>query len=144
MKAHVYVVEFQKQGLPHAHILTIFEDEFKLNNTDDFDQIISAEIPNPELHPQLYATVSRTMTHEPCGILNLDAPFMIKDGCHKKCSKKFPKNFTEENEDGYPVYKRTENGRKMSNAKTKLLNSLIDGLYPTTLIYPPNIIVILM
>ena len=51
VKAHMYVIEFQKRGLPHAHILVILEDDYKLNNTDDYDQVISAEIPDPEVFP---------------------------------------------------------------------------------------------
>ena len=45
-----------------------------------------------------------------CGILNPSAPYM-KDG---KCQKNYPKNFqecTKENENGYPIYCRCENGR---------------------------------
>jgi ATP-dependent DNA helicase PIF1 len=30
VKAHVYVVEFQKRGLPHAHFLLIMEQRYKL------------------------------------------------------------------------------------------------------------------
>ena len=29
VKAHMYVIEFQKRGLPHAHILIILEDSSK-------------------------------------------------------------------------------------------------------------------
>ena len=87
--------------------MIILEDDYKLNNIDYYDEIVSAEIPDPDLHPQLYATVIRTMTHGPCGSLNPDAPCMIDDGGHKQCSKNFPKNFqeyNEENEDGYLIY----------------------------------------
>ena len=50
VKALMYFVEFQKRGLPHANILIILEDDYKLNKTDDYDEIISAEIPDPDLH----------------------------------------------------------------------------------------------
>ena len=40
--AKVYVIEFQKWGLPHCHLLTHFHP--KLQNRDDIDKIISAEI----------------------------------------------------------------------------------------------------
>ena len=65
------------------------------------------------------------MTHGPCGFFNPDAPCMIYDGGHKQCSKNFPKNFqeyNEENEDGYPIYKRSDNGRKIQiKSKKKIL-----------------------
>ena len=49
------------------------------------------------------------MLHGPCGCNYPDAPCM-KDG---KCSKKYPKNFRDEilmAEDGYPSYRRRNNG----------------------------------
>ena len=36
--AHQYVIEFQKRGLPHAHILIILAPEDKLNSPDDYDR----------------------------------------------------------------------------------------------------------
>jgi hypothetical protein len=109
VKAHMYVIEFQKRGLPHAHILVILDGDDKIRNIEDYDNIISAEIPDPELHPSAYATVIKSMIHGPCGLLNPKSPCMV-DG---HCSKNFPKQFQEctlENEDGYPEYMRRENG----------------------------------
>ena len=59
--AMMYVIEFQKRGLPHAHILIILDDFFKPRTTDDFDRIVSAEIPDRTLHPQAYETVTKSM-----------------------------------------------------------------------------------
>ncbi|KAL8522051.1 hypothetical protein ACS0TY_012267 [Phlomoides rotata] len=39
----IYTVEFQKRGLPHAHILLFLSRENKISNPDDVNQIISAE-----------------------------------------------------------------------------------------------------
>eukprot|EP00794_Sanderia_malayensis_P002727 gene2727-biopygen2251 len=44
--AHVYVVEFQKRGLPHAHMLLFLSEEDKPGTTEQIDNLISAEIPN--------------------------------------------------------------------------------------------------
>ena len=59
--AMMYVIEFQKRGLPHAHILIILDDISKPRTTDDFDRIVSAEIPDRTLHPQAYETVTKSM-----------------------------------------------------------------------------------
>lgn len=44
--AHVYVVEFQKRGLPHAHLLTILNGAAKPHTVQDFDECVCAELPN--------------------------------------------------------------------------------------------------
>jgi len=53
VRAHVYVTEWQKRGLPHMHLLLWHSPESKLRASEDVDSVISAEIPNPETHPQL-------------------------------------------------------------------------------------------
>ena len=108
--AFVYVVEFQKRGLPHAHILLILASDDKPRNADDYDAIVSAEIPDPAQHPKAHETVTKMMMHGPCGTLDLQSACM-RDG---KCSKGYPKTFveqTESNEDGYPKYRRRNNDR---------------------------------
>ncbi|RZF45374.1 hypothetical protein LSTR_LSTR002817 [Laodelphax striatellus] len=47
--AYVYTIEFQKRGLPHMHLLVIMSAEDKIHNTDELDDLISAEIPNVEM-----------------------------------------------------------------------------------------------
>ena len=44
--AYVYVVEFQKRGLPHAHFLLIMDSTHKLLVPEQYDQLISAELPD--------------------------------------------------------------------------------------------------
>jgi hypothetical protein len=46
--AHVKVIEFQKRGLPHAHIVLIVDDDDKPRNPDDYDRFVSAEIPSED------------------------------------------------------------------------------------------------
>ncbi|KAK1393983.1 hypothetical protein POM88_013039 [Heracleum sosnowskyi] len=46
--AAVYTVEFQKRGLPHAHIVLWLADADKLKTPEDIDTIICAEIPDKE------------------------------------------------------------------------------------------------
>lgn len=45
---NVFVVEFQKRGLPHAHLLTILKNPIKTRET--LDKFISAEIPGLNTH----------------------------------------------------------------------------------------------
>ena len=108
--AFVDVIEFQKRGLPHAHMLLHLENEFKLRNSEDIDSLISAQIPHPEQEPDLFDIIKANMIHGPCGALNNSCPCM-RDG---KCTKKFPKSFSNEtqlNVNGYPSYCRPDNGR---------------------------------
>eukprot|EP00658_Telonema_sp_P-2_P018033 TRINITY_DN17051_c0_g1_i2.p2 TRINITY_DN17051_c0_g1~~TRINITY_DN17051_c0_g1_i2.p2 ORF type:complete len:285 (-),score=49.91 TRINITY_DN17051_c0_g1_i2:326-1180(-) len=43
--AHFQVIEFQKRGLPHAHILLILHQNDRLRTSDDIDACITAELP---------------------------------------------------------------------------------------------------
>lgn len=113
--AVMHVIEFQKRGLPHAHILIVNEENSKPNSTEDIDLIVCAEIPDKKTHPELYETVQKCMIHGPCGKLNPKAPCMVEG----LCSKRYPKDFANEtlaNEDGYPVYRRRDNGLKIKTS----------------------------
>jgi len=107
--AYIYVIEFQKRGLPHAHILLILANKNKIRSIEEYDSFVSAEIPDHELNPLAYETVTTMMMHGPCGVLNALLPCM-KDG---KCKKHYPKSFqeiTQEGPNGYPIYRRRNNG----------------------------------
>ena len=108
--AFVYVIEFQKRGLPHAHVLIILKSHAKLVSVDDFDKIISAEIPDENDNPHLYAAVIKHMMHGPCGSLNSKNVCMKKNG---KCKNHYPKSFlsnTVIGKDCYPLYRRRDSG----------------------------------
>ncbi|GBN67556.1 hypothetical protein AVEN_267496-1 [Araneus ventricosus] len=103
--SYIYVIEFLKRGLPHCHILLTLDSSSKIRTKDDINKFVSAELPNINVNRRLFEIVTKCMVHGPCGIINPNAPCM-KDG---ECSKQFPKAFreeTEENVNGYPVYKR--------------------------------------
>ncbi|KAH9611760.1 hypothetical protein KSS87_009024 [Heliosperma pusillum] len=107
--AAVYTVEFQKRGLPHAHILLFLHRDDKFPAAADVDKIISAEIPDPVEDPVLHSVVCAHMLHGPCGTANRNSPCMIGE----KCSKYYPKECTERttvDKDGYPIYRRRKNG----------------------------------
>ncbi|GKC54331.1 ATP-dependent DNA helicase RRM3-like protein [Tanacetum coccineum] len=106
----VYIVEFQKRGLPHAHICTFFAKESKIPSPEDINHLISAEIPNEQQDPKLYKLVYEQMMHGQCGPYNMTSTFMKK----KIYSKKFPKDYTEKtyiNDNGYAIYKRPNNNK---------------------------------
>jgi hypothetical protein len=109
----IHVIEFQKRGLPHAHILVILAPEDKPRCPADYDCIVCAELPDKDTQPTLYSVVTSCMLHGPCGSAYPHSPCM-EDG---HCSKGYPKSFVEETVDGngsYPVYRRREDGRTHS------------------------------
>ncbi|KAM0879624.1 hypothetical protein ACQ4PT_034106 [Festuca glaucescens] len=122
VKAYVYVVEFQKRGLPHAHFLLIMEGRFKLTCPEQYDKLISAELPNKIKYPELYKMVVKHMMHGPCGVLNPDCP------CTKgrpACKNQYPRPFnaaTLQGKDSYPLYRRRNDGSKVMVRKELLDN----------------------
>ena len=55
--AIVYTIEYQKRGLPHAHILLFLHHDDKHPTTVEIDRIISTEIPNLNEEPLVYEAV---------------------------------------------------------------------------------------
>ncbi|XP_057444537.1 uncharacterized protein LOC130736765 [Lotus japonicus] len=74
--AGTYTIEFQKRGLPHAHILLWLSMENKLRSPAMIDSVICAELPDPTQYPELFECVSNYMVHGPCGLSNRDSPCM--------------------------------------------------------------------
>ena len=123
MVALIYVIEWQKRGPPHAHILGICDNANKPRTTADYDSVVSAEIPDKQAFPELYQIVSKFMMHGPCGVANPNSPCM-EDG---KCTKKFPKDFTNVTmeSDGYPQYRRRNDGKHVIKNGVPLDNRYI-------------------
>lgn len=104
----VHVIEFQKRGLPHAHILLILHPRDEPLTADDIDAITCAELPDRATEPALYETVLGSMIHRPCGLFNPNSP--CTDG--NRCTKGFPKPFSTHtviDERGYVQYRRRDN-----------------------------------
>ena len=103
--AVLHTVEFQKRGLPHAHII-IWNSADTSNPTPAMiDKHISAEIPDPKLDPLGYVLVAEHMIHGPCGKQNPKCPCMKNN----KCSKHFPKTYQDDTSvtsTGFATYKR--------------------------------------
>ena len=121
----IYVTEFQKRGLPHAHMLLKVEDAYKPRDANIIDKCVSAEIPSQAEDPILYELVKTHMIHGPCGQHNPASPCMV-DGI---CSKGFPKSFQEEtiiNENGFPLYRRRNNRTlSLNNNRASADNSFV-------------------
>ncbi|XP_014217053.1 uncharacterized protein LOC106645658 [Copidosoma floridanum] len=132
-RCYMYSVEWQKRGLPHAHILIWLLNKLHSNEVDD---IISAEIPDPVTDPHLHGIVTTQMVHGPCCALNPLSPCMSD----KKCTKRYPRSLVAETvtgNDGYPVYRRRskeDNGRtikvKVQNQEIEIGNKFIVPYYP--------------
>ncbi|XP_058751306.1 uncharacterized protein LOC131624371 [Vicia villosa] len=122
--AYMYTIEFQKRGLPHAHILLLMHPQSKYPTPDDINNIISAEIPSKEDDMQLYHLVKTHMIHGMCGLANMMSPCMK----NAKCSKFFPKKWQSQtivDKDGYPVYRRRDTGNTVMKKNVVLDNIFV-------------------
>ena len=112
--AIVYRIEWQSRGLPHMHMLVILAAH--IISAADVDNIVCAEIPDPDSHSMLHELVRQFHIHKPC------------DGCgdatcrqktpDASCFRGFPKammHTTNLPVDGFPLYRRR--GRFTTNVK---------------------------
>ncbi|KAG0580812.1 hypothetical protein KC19_4G201500 [Ceratodon purpureus] len=105
--AHVFVIEFQKRTLPHMHFLIFLATEDKIREPCQVDRIVCAEFPDEQEDPELFDMVLKHMVHGAC----------TRDRCLDEtgqCTKHFPKSFQDQtamDQDGYPLYRRRNDGR---------------------------------
>ncbi|XP_057426450.1 uncharacterized protein LOC130719869 [Lotus japonicus] len=124
VSAGMYTIEFQKRGLPHAHILLWLAPSSKLNRPELIDSFISAELPDPIACPKLFDVVSTYMVHGPCGGGRKNSPCMVNG----RCSKFFPKKYVEKTSfdiDGYPIYRRRNTGVSVERRGVQLDNGYV-------------------
>ena len=108
MAAYLYTIEFQKHGLPHAHIVVFLKPDAKLCTPEDIDSLMSSEFPVD--NDELLQLIKKFMVHTPCGNQNPSAPCMVNGSC----SKSFPKAFRAETtvtEDSYARTRRRDTGQ---------------------------------
>ncbi|XP_074352238.1 uncharacterized protein LOC141691393 [Apium graveolens] len=120
----MHVIEFQKRGLPYAHILIWLHPDDRPKTTEQIDKMVSAEIPDPEIDPVGYNAVSNYMIHGPCG------PDYTKSSCMVKgnCMKYFPKRYNSHtffDECGFPIYKRRRTGITINKKGVNLDNCFV-------------------
>ena len=108
LNAYIYVIEFQKRGLPHAQFLIILQKAYKLASPELYDDIVSTELPKEESNPHSNAAIAKHMMHGPCGHLNKQNVSM-KDG---RCKIQYPKDFCPTARHGqnlFPIYRQGDN-----------------------------------
>ncbi|XP_074326855.1 uncharacterized protein LOC141664801 [Apium graveolens] len=96
----VHVIEFQKRGLPHAHMLIWLHPNDRPKITEQIDKMVSAEIPDPSIDPVGYDAIKNYMIHGPCGT------DCVKYNSH-----------TYFDECGFPIYKRRKTGITVKKKK---------------------------
>jgi hypothetical protein len=110
----IHVVEWQKWGLPHGHILIILHSQDMPCDRNSYDRIVCAELLNKSTHPELYNIVTSRMLHGPCGALHPSCLCMVNGAC----SKGYPKTFQLETKDStgsYPTYRRRDDNRTFTH-----------------------------
>ena len=121
---YVSVIEFQKRGLPHAHILLILSGRHKPVQLTDYDRLVCAEFPNKQVFPELHDIICRSNVHGPCGQYNPTSPCMIEGKCRFKYPRRFAASTTLD-ENGYPTYMRRDDGQYIMAKGKKLDNRWI-------------------
>ncbi|XP_013632386.1 PREDICTED: uncharacterized protein LOC106337818 [Brassica oleracea var. oleracea] len=128
--AALHQIEFQKRGLPHAHILLWIGNSTRTPSAEEVDKIISAELPNKEEDPVAYSLVTKHMIHGPCGLLDPKSPCMENNVCTKKYPRPYNNN-TSIDKSGYVLYRR----RRNDDASTVKAGAVLDN----TFVVPHNI-----
>jgi hypothetical protein len=86
--------------------------EDRPTTVEKLNRMIYAELPDKDLNPELYDTVTRHMLHGPCGDANPQCPCMV-DG---SCKNDFPMDVREETEithNHYAMLRRRADGRSV-------------------------------
>ena len=130
--AHMNVIEFQKRGLPHVHILIILSKDERNMSPDFVDSVVCAELPpdpedtnDPEEKMQrqrLQDIIFTNMIHGPCGAANPNCSCMENGRCTKNFPKEFQKLTTVDPDNNYASYRRRspqDGGRQFVCQKSK-------------------------
>ena len=114
--AMLWVIEFQKRGLPHVHILVILADDDRVLSSTDVDNVICAQLPpdpatfkdkeQKEQAERLESIVLKNMVHGPCGKDNPSSPCMENGKCTKNYPKDFCKKTVLDPDNTFPEYQR--------------------------------------
>jgi hypothetical protein len=72
--ADIHVVEWQKRGLLHGHILIILRSQDQPRDNSEYDRIVCAELLEKSTHFELYNIVTSRMLH---GLVGLYIPHVL-------------------------------------------------------------------
>ncbi|GJT08693.1 DNA helicase [Tanacetum coccineum] len=117
----LYTIEFQKRGLPHCHTLLWVDSKNEMQDTQQIDDCISAEIPDSVQDPSGYKLVIELMMHRPCGAASPSAACMQEGSC----SMHFPKTYNNRtffDSNGHTHYRRRDTGVYVLKGESKLDN----------------------
>lgn len=92
------------------HMLIFLDKEDKIHTPEQVVKMVCTEFLDEKKDLELFQTIQRCMVHGPCGARKPSASCM--DG--GRCTKNYPKQYAEStsiSEDGYPVYRRRDDGR---------------------------------
>jgi len=120
----LHTVEFQKRGLPHAHIILWISADTVNPTPTLIDSFVTTEIPDPAIDPLAYALVAEHMVHGPCGRQHPTCPCMKNN----RCSKFFPKSHQDETSvdaDGFAMYRRRKNDLYIDKGGQRLDNTWV-------------------
>ena len=91
MVSILHVIEFQKRGLPHAHIAIRVQGGGP-STAAEINEFVRATLPSTDKsNEKLTELVIQHMVHGPCGLERPAAPCM--DQITKTCFKGFPKQY---------------------------------------------------
>ena len=102
----------------------ILDKKYKLKKPEDFDRIVSAEIPDKEKNPRAYEIVTSCLMHGQ----HTSNSSCMKASNGKYCDYNYPKSFQEcttQFEDGYPNYRRRNDGKFIEKKNFKMTNEWV-------------------
>lgn len=116
---HIYTIEFQKQGLPHMHLLIFFGVDNKMETAADVHRIICGEFPDLETDPLQFQTILHSTIYNSCGTKNQIATSMVDEIFCKSSLKALQGQITMDG-NMYPLYQR-RNKIRLGYKKTEFL-----------------------
>ena len=113
VSTYCYIIEFQKRGLSHAHILIILHSNDHCLNANEINVTVNAEIPDQTRFFNLYIIVIRCIFYDNCNYYVISKTSIISiywNSKTNKCNKRFPKDLCDhivfESNIEYFIYRR--------------------------------------